>query len=251
MESSNGMTRWGDSGPALGVPVPTRDAAGRWDLSEATALQRRMRERVETGDRLGPIRIVAGADVSYNRRDPTLHAAVVALDAATLEPLDAAAVVRRAEFPYLPGYLSFREAPAVLDAFSRLGRRPDVLMVDGHGLAHPRGFGLACHLGLILDLPTVGVAKSILVGEAREPGRRRGCSTRLVHRGRAVGRAVRTRDGIRPVYVSVGHRLSLSTAVRLALSCSGRYRVPEPTRRAHLEVNALRAGLPSPTRSRP
>lgn len=226
----------------LGVPLPTRSREGRWDLTQATELQARWRKRVESEDRLGPIQIVAGADVSYARGDPVLYASVVSLDAASLELLETAGVVRPAEFPYLPGYLSFREAPAVIEAFSSLRRRPDLLLVDGHGLAHPRGFGLACHLGLILDRPTIGVAKSILIGQAREPGRSRGSSSALRHKGRTVGRAVRTRQGIKPVYVSIGHRVSLSTAVRLALSCTGRFRIPEPTRLAHHAVNRLRAG---------
>lgn len=228
----------GDGPP--GLPVPVRDAGGRWDLEEATACQRRLRRRVETRDRLAAVRYVAGADVSYNCRDPTLYAAVVLLDAQTLETVETASVVQRATFPYLPGYLSFREAPAVLAAFERLAGRADLLMVDGHGLAHPRGFGLACHVGLLLDLPTIGLAKSRLVGTAGEPGLRRGCSTSLIHGDREVGRVLRTRRGVKPVYVSTGHRVCLDTAVRLTLACASRYRIPEPTRRAHLAVNLLR-----------
>jgi deoxyribonuclease V len=226
--------------------VAVRDGSGRWDLGGAADVQRLLRARVEPRDRLGPVRIAAGADVSYDRSDPTMYAAVVLVDRATLEPIETSWVVRRAEFPYLPGYLSFREAPAVVEAFRRLERRPDVLLVDGHGVAHPRGFGLACHLGVLLDVPTIGVAKSILVGAAPTPGSRRGSSAPLVYRGRQVGSAVRTRPGVRPVYVSVGHRVSLRTAIRLAVSLTGRYRIAEPIRRAHLAVNALRAGRGRP-----
>jgi deoxyribonuclease V len=220
--------------------VPVRGEDGRWDLSAATEFQRRLTRQVEARDRLGPIRRVAGADVSYDRGGDTLHAAVVVLDARTLEPLETAGVTREARFPYLPGYLSFREAPAVLDAMASIRERPDLLLVDGHGLAHPRRFGLACHLGLLLDLPAIGVGKTILVGEPGEPAPERGSRAPLVHRGRRIGTVLRTRDRVKPVYVSVGHRVGLATAARLVLRCTGRYRIPEPTRRAHGAVNELR-----------
>jgi deoxyribonuclease V len=183
---------------------------------------------------------VAGADVSYERRGDTLFAAVVVLDAETLEPVETATAVEEARFPYLPGYLSFREAPAIERAFARLARRPDLLMVDGHGQAHPRGFGIACHLGVALDLPSIGVAKSVLVGRPGTPSAKRGSIAPLTHGSTRLGSVVRTRDGVSPVYVSVGHRISLKTAARWALRCGAGYRIPEPTRRAHLAVNALR-----------
>lgn len=219
-------------------------AASRWtaELERARTLQERLRSRVETRDRLTPPRRVAGADVSYARGDRRLWAVVVVLDAETLETLEQAGVAMEATFPYLPGYLSFREAPAVLEAFARLERRPDVLMVDGHGLAHPRAFGLACHLGVSLDVPTIGVAKSVLVGAVTGPGPTRGAHAPMIHRGRVVGSALRTRERVKPVYVSVGHRVGLATARRLALRFARRYRLPEPTRQAHLAVNRLRRG---------
>jgi deoxyribonuclease V len=222
------------------VPVPRRDAQGRWDLGEALACQRRLRDRVERRDRVGKVRRVAGADVSYEKRGSTLYAAVVVLDAATLEVLETGTAVGPARFPYLPGFLSFRESPAILDAFSRLRGRPDLLLVDGHGVAHPRGLGIASHLGVILNLPSIGVAKSILVGEAEEPERDRGSVAPLRHRRERIASVVRTRTGVAPVYVSTGHRVSLQTAVRWVLRCGNGYRLPEPTRRAHLAVNALR-----------
>jgi deoxyribonuclease V len=213
-----------------------------WDVSvaEARAIQEALRDRVEQRDRLGPLRRVAGADVSYARGSPILYAAVVVLDAGTLQVVDSASVRMRARFPYLPGYLSFREMPALLAAFQRLRTRPDLLVADGHGRAHPRRFGIACHLGVALDLPTLGCAKSRLVGEHREPGARRGSSTQLLHHGERIGRVVRTRDGVKPVYVSVGHRISLETAQRLVLRLAPRWRLPEPVRAAHAEVNRLR-----------
>jgi deoxyribonuclease V len=171
-----------------------------------------------------------------------MYAGVVVLDAGTLETIETATAVISADFPYIPGFLSFREAPAVIAAIERLSVPPDLLMVDGHGLAHPRRCGLASHLGVLLDIPTVGVAKNILIGRSDTPGESRGDATPLVHKGEVVGSTLRTRDGVSPVHISIGHRLSLKTAVKWVLSAGGGYRLPEPTRRAHLAVNALRAG---------
>jgi deoxyribonuclease V len=147
-------------------------------------------------------------------------------------------------FPYVPGYLSFREVPPLLAAFEGLERPPDLVLVDGHGRAHPRRFGIACHLGVLLDLPTVGCAKSRLVGAHREPGPRRGATTRLVDGDEVIGVVLRTRPGAKPVYVSVGHRVSLSRARSLVLRLAPRYRLPEPIRAAHAEVNRLRREAP-------
>lgn len=223
------------------LPSPCRGPDGRWDLAEAIACQRRLRERVVDEDRIGHVRRVAGADVAYSPRSGLMHAAVVVVDAATLKVLETSTEIRPVSFPYVPGFLSFRESPAILAAADSLRRRVDLLMVDGHGLAHPRRFGIASHLGVLLDLPTVGVAKSVLVGRGRPPGDRRGCRTRLVHRGQRVACTLRTRTGVAPVYVSVGHRVGLDTAVRWVLRCGAGYRLPEPTRQAHVVVNALKS----------
>jgi deoxyribonuclease V len=213
-----------------------------WDLSvpEARALQDRLRRRVVAEDRLGDVRRVAGIDVSYDRSSPVLYAAVVVLDARTVEPIEMAGARAQARFPYVPGYLSFRELPAALEAFEKLRSRPDLVVCDGHGRAHPRRFGLASHLGVWLDLPSIGCAKSVLVGRYREPGARRGCHTRLRADGETIGEAVRTRDGVKPVFVSVGHRVSLPTARRWVLALARGARLPETTRAAHREVNRLR-----------
>jgi deoxyribonuclease V len=214
----------------------------RWDLpvAEARAVQERLRGRVVRHDRLGPVRRVAGVDVSYDRGSPMLYAAVVVLDATSLETLEVSAVRREASFPYVPGYLSFRELPPVIAAFERLRERPDLVVCDAQGLAHPRRFGLACHLGVWLGLPSIGCAKSVLVGSYREPGTRRGCHTRLLDAGETLGEAVRTRDAVKPVFVSVGHRVSLETARRWVLRLARTTRLPETTRAAHAEVNRLR-----------
>ena len=217
-------------------------------VPEARALQEQLRTRVIEEDRLGEVRTVGAVDVSYNRRSPELFAAAVVLDARTLEPIERVGVRGKARFPYVPGYLSFREAPAVIEALGRLHRLPDLLICDGHGRAHPRRFGLACHIGVWLDLPTIGCAKSRLVGTHLEPGRRRGAHRRLVDGGEVIGEVVRTREGVRPVFVSVGHRIALPTARRWILRLARRTRLPEPIRAAHHEVNRLRvASRPSPT----
>ena len=214
-----------------------------WDLAACAAWQEEMRARVERRDRLGPVRRVAGADVAYARSGKALCGAVVVLDARTLEVLAQRVTSGPVSFPYLPGFLTFREAPAVEEAFLGLPSRPDLLLVDAHGVAHPRGFGLACHLGVRLDVPTIGVAKTLLVGTASEPGQRRGAHAPLHYRGEVVGAAVRTRAGVAPVYVSTGHRVSLETAVRWTLALAPRFRLPEPARRAHAAATLARALL--------
>jgi len=199
---------------------------------------------VERHDRLGPVRRVAGADVAYGRSGRVLCAAVVVMDARTLEVVAQRTAVQPVTFPYVPGFLTMREAPAVEEAFAALHPPPDLLLVDAHGVAHPRGFGLACHLGVVLDLPTIGVAKTVLVGAALPPGPRRGDRAPLLHHGEVVGAALRTRAEVAPVYVSTGHRVSLPTALRWTLALAPRFRLPEPARRAHAAATSARALLP-------
>ena len=210
--------------------------------AEAVAIQERLRDRVRFRDGRRRFRTVGGLDVSYDRRSPWLFAAVVVLRLPDLCVVDTAAVRMRAEFPYVPGLLSFRESPAGLEAWSRLSVRPDCLLCDGQGYAHPRRFGLACHFGLWVDRPTIGVAKSLLLGEYGVLASSRGSQAPLIHAGETVGVAVRTRAGVKPVFVSVGHRITLETGVAAVLACTTRYRIPEPIRQAHLLVNRLRAG---------
>jgi deoxyribonuclease V len=200
---------------------------------EAREIQDRLRSRVVTRDLLLPVRTVAGVDVGFEEEGRITRAAVALLRFPSLEPLDEAIAKRPTTFPYIPGLLSFREIPAVLDALAHLSIRPDLLLCDGQGYAHPRRFGLACHLGVVTDLPTIGVAKSRLVGEYEGVGMEKGSRVPLRHEGEVVGVVLRTRDGVRPLYVSVGHRVSLDTAVKYVLACTTRYRLPETTRRAH------------------
>ncbi|MBN1824899.1 MAG: endonuclease V [Candidatus Eisenbacteria bacterium] len=214
----------------------------RWDLSyrRAIRLQEELAPRLVL--RGGPRRprLVAGADVSYDRGSDLFFAVVLLLDGATLEPVEESRAHGRSPFPYIPGLLSFREAPLLLDAFRKLKGTPDLVLFDGQGIAHPRGFGLASHVGLILDLPAVGCAKTLLIGEHDEPGPRRGDSAPLRHNGRTVGAALRTRDGVKPVYVSPGHRIGTARALEAVLRCGAGRRLPEPTRLAHHAVNRFR-----------
>ena len=214
-----------------------------WNLTptEAVAAQRELRARLVTEPPPAwTPRLVAGADVSMDRDSPRAWAGLVVIDAQTMETVDQATAEVTLRFPYVPGLLSFRELPAVFAAWERLATRPDVVIFDGVGYAHPRRFGLACHGGVLLDTPSIGCAKSILVGTHEPLDERRGSTAPLVHRGEIVGMAVRLRERTRPVYVSIGHRMSLDVAVALVQRMAAGFREPETTRRAHRLVNDLR-----------
>ena len=205
-----------------------------WKVSpeEATRIQRRLAPEVEETPLPDDVETVAGIDVSI--RDDTAQAAVVVLQLPGLEVVGEAIHRCEVPFPYVPGLLSFRETPPVLPALQQLAVTPDVLMTDSHGLAHPRRFGFACHLGVLLDRPTLGVAKSILVGTPHgDLGTEKGSRVSLVDDGETIGTVLRTRTDVNPVYVSVGHRCTLDDAAALTLDCSPRYKIPEPTRQAH------------------
>ena len=204
-----------------------------WDLSpaQAKALQRSLRERVRVEPFNGPVRRVAGVDVSV--RGDTGRAAVVVLSFPELTPVEATIAERPVTFPYIPGLLAFREGPVVMEAMERLSAPPDLVIFDAQGLAHPRRMGLATHLGILLDLPSIGCAKSRLCGEHDEPPAERGAWVPLFDGEETIGAVVRTRSHVQPVYVSVGHRIDLEGAVQWVLRCCTRYRLPEPTRWAH------------------
>ncbi len=206
--------------------------------AEAIAVQEELRGLVDPTDTDEPPRYVAGLDVAYD--DDRLVAAVVVLDLETLDEVERAVVRGETTFPYVPGLFAFREVPALLAALDQLGTTPELLVCDGQGLAHPRRFGLACHLGVLTGVPAIGAAKTTFVGSHGELAQERGSTAELVDGGEVVGAAVRTQDGVKPVYVSVGHRVSLQTAIDHVLRLAPRYRLPETTR---LADRACREGL--------
>lgn len=214
----------------------------RWKLTprEAMRLQERLRERVVLEDRFKSIRYVAGADIAFDPETQVAFAGVIVYRFPELEEVERRMARRKLQFPYVPGLLSFRESPILIAAFARLKTDPDLILIDGHGRAHPRLFGLACHIGVLFDKPAIGCAKSLLVGNAGEPAAKAGSSAALEFHGERVGVVLRTRDGTRPIFVTQGHRISLSTAVKVVRRCLDGYRIPKPTREADRYVRDLR-----------
>jgi len=213
-----------------------------WEVSprEAVEIQRRLREMVSLEELRGEVRIIAGVDVSYSKSSDLLYAVVVLLSFPDLHLIEKSWSVSKASFPYIPGLLSFREVPPLLTAFDRLSHQPDVILCDGQGIAHPRGLGLASHLGLLLSLPTIGCAKSRLYGEFQPVENQVGSFSWLKAGDKIIGAVVRTRQGVRPLFVSPGHKIDLIGSISLVRqSCRG-FRIPEPTRQAHLLGNRLR-----------
>ena len=217
-----------------------------WTLSpeEAVALQRKMAALVTTEDNLpGPIQTVAGIDVAYNGTQA--FAAVVLLEADTAKVQQVVSADTPVQFPYVPGLLSFREVPAIMLALEKLSVRPDLVLCDGQGIAHPRRFGIACHIGVLYDLPTIGCAKTRLTGKADEPAPTKGSYSDLIHKGEIIGAVLRTRDNVNPLYISPGNRISLPTALHWVLKLTTRYRLPEPTRLADQFVGRIKRKLPA------
>jgi deoxyribonuclease V len=206
-----------------------------WDVTpaQARAIQLEGRGRVIAEDRLGDVRRVAGIDVGFERDGAISRAAVAVLDFPELRLVESAVARLPTSFPYVPGLLSFRETPAVLEALGRLSERPDLLLCDGQGYAHPRRFGLACHLGVLTGLPSIGVAKSRLIGTHGALPEQKRAWVPLLDGDETIGAVLRTRSAVAPLYVSIGHRVSLPTAIRWVLACTTRYRLPETTRHAH------------------
>lgn len=220
------------------VPVPA-DV----DLARLRAEQADLAARVERADRLGPVRLIGGVDISSTRFDPRrlVHAAVAVLSWPGLEPVAESAATQQATMPYIPGFLGFREVPALIAAWEGLAEKPDLVLVDGHGVAHPRGIGIAAQFGVLLDVPSIGVAKSPLVGRPAAPlAGEAGAVEPLVWKGQRLGTVLRTRRRANPLYISTGHRVAEATAVAWVGDCLRGYRLPEPTRRAHLAANAER-----------
>ncbi len=206
-------------------PWPTTEA-------DARAMQERLRRLVVTHDDFGPLRRIAAVDAHFSENRGLTWAAAAEMDADSLELTRSVLLSRPTRFPYVPGLLSFREAPAMVEAIGLLPQPPDLLVIDGQGTAHPRRFGLACHVGVLTGLPTIGVAKSRLIGRYEDLGNERGSHSLLWHRREVVGAALRTRDGTNPLFVSPGHRVSLETCIQLVLRFAPRWRLPEPIRLA-------------------
>lgn len=221
---------------------PLLDHPTNCSPAEAIAWQTTMAERVSRAPRLDRrnARWVAGCDVSYSKATDRCYGAVTLWDLRRGEATEEQTSGLDSSFPYVPGLLSFREAPALIDALGRLEREPDLLLLEGHGWAHPRRCGLASHIGLLFDKPAVGCAKKRLCGAHDEPGETRGSRAAIRHRGEVVGLALRTRDRVGPVFVSVGHRVTLDQCARLALRLTAKYRMPAPPRRAHQLSNKAR-----------
>lgn len=199
-------------------------------LEEAQAIQQQLRSQVVAEDSFGEINTIAGVDAGYE--GDQAKAAVVVLAYPSLEPLAYTLAYAPAPFPYIPGFLSFREAPAVLKALEQIAIKPDMLMVDGQGIAHPRRMGIAAHIGVLTDMPAIGCAKSLLCGHHSPVPDERGASVPLIHRGEQIGAVLRSRSGVKPLYISIGHRVSLPTALDIVMSCLTKYRLPETTRAA-------------------
>ncbi len=212
------------------------------NYQEAVAWQEKHRRLVKIKPLGFQPRRVAGVDATFDRAERRIFGAAALYSYPELELLEEAGVVDSCPFPYIPGLLSFREAPVLAAALAKLHRRPDVILVDGQGVAHPRGMGIASHLGIVLDIPTIGVAKSRLVGEGVEPGPEAGAVSPLIWEGRIVGLILRTKAGVKPLYLSVGHLLTLEECRRITLGCVTRYRLPLPLRRADILSRRLKRG---------
>jgi deoxyribonuclease V len=212
-----------------------------WELNAAQAreIQSSLAKRVVTENRVANPRFIAGIDISAPDAQGVARGAVVVLSYPELDIVEVKEAQSKIGFPYVPGLLSFREGPLILAACERLCNVPDLILVDGQGIAHPRRFGLASHVGLFLDLPTVGCAKSILCGRHEPVGEEAGCQAELLDKGELIGAALRTKARVKPIYVSVGHRISLVSALQWVMKCCRGYRLPEPTRLAHLAAGGM------------
>lgn len=212
-------------------------------LQIAVGIQKTMAEQVIKEDQFGTLRFIAGMDVSNNPYDPKqlIYASVVLLDAKTLTIIETTGSVQKQRFPYVSGFLGFREAPALVEAFAQLKQKPDLIFVDGHGISHPRGLGIASHIGVLLNCPTIGVAKTLLVGKpATELNLLPGAQTPVIWQNKIIAMLLRTKLRSNPLIISTGHRVALPTAVQLVQQYLRGYRLPEPTRQAHLAANINR-----------
>ena len=219
-----------------------------WNVtaSEAIALQKDLRERIQLVPFPGEIRYVAGGDISFNKGSDVFYAGLIILHYPSLKPYGHSLVITESRFPYIPGLLSFREMPPLLQAWDALPLLPDVVLLDGHGLAHPRRMGIASHFGLWIDKPTIGCAKKLLVGQHGNLEEEANAQAVIYDHGQPIGTALRTRTRVKPMYISPGNLTDFDSSLRIVQHCLAGYRMPEPTRQAHLLVNRLRKGEVSP-----
>jgi deoxyribonuclease V len=213
-----------------------------WNVSpeEAVQIQENLRSRIVLRTNFSKVRTIGGGDVAYSKKRNLLFGAIVVLSFPQMDTLDIAEAYGKVRFPYIPGLFSFREGPILIKTFQRLKIKPDVMLYDGQGIAHPRGFGLASHMGLWLDLPSVGCAKTPLLDEFISPGSSKGSCELIRREGKEVGIVLRTKDNVRPLFVSPGHRIDLPTSIQIILKCCQGFRIPEPLRRAHHISRLLR-----------
>lgn len=210
--------------------------------AEAITQQKELATRVELKPLDFQPKLIGGCDISYERFSSICFSTVVVLDYETMEVVASSSVQDEMTFPYIPGLLSYRELPSIMKCWEALALKPDVLACDGQGIAHPRGLGIASHFGVLAGIPTLGIAKSVLLGEFVEPDLKKGSYSPMGHKGKTVGYALRTKDKVKPVYISAGTSMTNEDAREIALHCARGYRIPEPTRQAHLLVNRLRRG---------
>ena len=210
-------------------------------VSRAFDVQKELSKRVIRERQSGELKTVAGADISVLKNEKKLICGIILFSYPDLTEIERVYTVSDEKFPYIPGLLAFREGPAIIETFKKLKQRPDLLIIDGQGIAHPRGFGIACHVGVLLDIPAMGIAKKRLYGVYDEPGEKRGSSSPLQSKeGEVIGSVLRTRDNTKPVFVSPGHKLDPESARDIALECARGYRIPEPTRQADIYVAELK-----------
>lgn len=211
-------------------------------ITEATAIQRELRSQLQVGETSIQPAIIGGADISLNLYSTTVYAGIILLSYPSMQPLGWSLVQSETRFPYVPGFLAFREVPALVQAWEQLQVKPDVLVVDGHGIAHPRRMGIAAHFGTLTGQAAMGCAKKILFGKYEEPAAGRGAYSPILDKEETIGYAYRSKDKTLPVFVSPGHGMGLQDCLRIIHTCTGKYRIPEPTRLAHELVNRFRTG---------
>lgn len=213
-----------------------------FDTAKAVKVQNDLKSKIAIEPYKGPLKLIGGADVSFNKYSPTIYAGIVILEYPTMRVLDRASAIMDVTVPYVPGLLSFREIPPLLKAWSNLKTKPDVMMFDGHGIAHPRRVGIASHAGLLFEIPSLGCAKTLLTGVFEDPEIKAGSESILADKNtkEQIGVVLRTKDKTNPVFVSPGHHMDFASAVEITKACVLKHRIPEPTRQAHLFVNEIR-----------